>query len=90
MAHRKAAGSTKNTRDSGPQYLGIKRSDGSSVSPGVIIVRQRGTKYEAGKNVKVGRDYTLFAGKEGTVSFRNGRKKRFDGKVVVKKFVDVT
>lgn len=89
MAHTKAGGSSKNGRDSGPQYLGVKLSDGSSARPGMIIVRQRGTKIEAGKNVKVGKDHTLYAMIEGLVSFRDRRKTNFDGRVIRKKVVDV-
>ena len=89
MAHKKAGGSAKNLRDSQPKYLGVKRADGTAVKIGQIIVRQRGTKIEAGKNVKVGRDHTLLALTDGTVSFRSKRKTRFDGQTVVKKFVDV-
>jgi len=89
MAHRKAGGSAKNLSDSQPKYLGVKRADGQQVAAGEIIVRQRGTKVEAGKNVKVGRDHTLFATTSGTVAFRNKRKTRFDGTVLSKKVVDV-
>jgi len=89
MAHKKAGGAAKNLRDSQAKYLGVKRSDGQTVGTGEIIVRQRGTKIEAGKNVEVGRDHTLFATKPGTVSFRNMRKKRFDGNIFVKKVVDI-
>lgn len=89
MAHTKAGGSSKNGRDSQPKYLGVKLSDGSSARPGMIIVRQRGTKIEAGKNVRVGKDHTLFAMAEGLVSFRDRRKTNFDGRVVRKKVVDV-
>lgn len=90
MAHRKAGGSAKNLRDSQPKYLGVKRGDGSRVGTGEILVRQRGTKIEPGKNVSVGRDHTLFARVAGTVSFRTARKKRFDGKVLQKRVVDIT
>ena len=69
MAHRKAGGSAKNLRDSKPKYLGIKLHDGEKTKVSSIIVRQRGTKIEAGENVKVGRDHTLFALREGTVKF---------------------
>ena len=89
MAHRKAGGSAKNLRDSQPKYLGVKRADGQAVKTGEIIVRQRGTKIEAGKNVKVGKDHTLFAIADGVVSFRNMLKTRFDGQRVSKKVVDV-
>lgn len=89
MAHKKAGGSSKNLSDSQPKYLGVKRADGQSVKTGEIIVRQRGTKIEAGKGVKVGKDHTLFAITDGVVSFRNKRKTRFNGKAIMKKTVDV-
>jgi len=90
MASTKAGGSTKNVRDSNPKYLGVKRADGQSVRNGEIIVRQRGTKIEAGNNVRVGRDHTLYAVVSGTVSFSEKRKKRFDGSVTKKKVVSVS
>jgi large subunit ribosomal protein L27 len=89
MASTKAGGSTKNLRDSNPKYLGVKIADGAKASAGQIIVRQRGTKIEAGKNVRVGRDHTLYASTAGTVSFRERRKTGFNGKVFRKKVVDV-
>ncbi len=89
MATKKAAGTAKNLRDSQPKYLGIKKTAGEKVGLGQIIVRQRGTKIEAGKGVNVGKDHTLYAAQPGTVSFRSLRKKRFDGSLVVKKAVDV-
>lgn len=69
MAHKKGQGSTCNGRDSNPKYLGVKRSDGQLVKAGNIIVRQRGTRIHAGKNVGLGRDDTLFALTDGYVSF---------------------
>lgn len=89
MAHTKAGGSAKNLRDSNPKYLGVKLADGASTRPGMVIVRQRGTKIEAGKNVAVGRDHTLFALASGTVAFRSRRKTNFTGRVVNKKVADV-
>lgn len=89
MAHRKAGGSAKNLRDSNPKYLGVKRADGQTVQTGQIIVRQRGTKIEAGKNVKVGKDHTLYALADGTVSFKQKQKTRFNGNTISKKFVEV-
>jgi len=89
MAHKKAGGSAKNLSDSNPQYLGIKRADGQAVKTGEIIVRQRGTKIEAGDNVRIGKDHTLYAATEGKVMFGNKRKTRYDGKTVVKKNVAV-
>jgi len=76
MAHKKGVGSSKNGRDSNPQFLGVKRYGGQSVSAGSIIVRQRGTKIYPGSNVGMGSDYTLFAKVTGTVQFedRRGRK----------------
>lgn len=74
MAHKKAGGSTKNGRDSNPKYLGVKRQDGQLVLAGEILIRQRGYRYHAGKYVGVGRDYTIFALKEGVVRYsRKGR-----------------
>ena len=69
MAHKKAAGSTKNGRDSNAKRLGVKRFGGEVVSAGNIIVRQRGTKFHAGVNVGRGKDYTLFAKADGQVAF---------------------
>jgi len=74
MAHKKGQGSTRNGRDSNPQYLGIKTYAGQVVTTGSIIVRQHGTKFKAGKNVGLGRDDTLFALADGVVKFAtNGR-----------------
>lgn len=89
MSTKKSGGTSKNLRDSQPKYLGVKKGDGSTVKTGEIIVRQRGTKIEAGKNVKVGSDHTLFALRGGKVAFRSMRKTRFDGRVITKKAVDV-
>ncbi|HLR46520.1 MAG TPA: 50S ribosomal protein L27 [Deinococcales bacterium] len=71
MAHKKGVGSTKNGRDSKSKRLGIKRSDGQFVTAGSIIVRQRGARYKAGMNADLGRDFTLFALKDGYVRFHN-------------------
>jgi large subunit ribosomal protein L27 len=89
MSTKKAGGTSKNLRDSQPKYLGVKRSDGQPVKTGQIIVRQRGTKIDAGKGVKVGKDHTIFAMIDGVVSFRNFRKTNFTGKIVSKKMVHV-
>ncbi len=89
MAHRKAGGSAKNLKDSNPKYLGTKLYAGQKAKAGSVIVRQRGTKIMAGKNTDTGKDHTIFALKEGTVSFREVRKTRFDGKTSMKKVVDV-
>ena len=89
MAHKKAGGSTKNGRDSGPQYLGIKLSQGSAAKIGSILVRQRGSVVLPGRNVKMGRDHTLFALKDGRVVFASRRKTHFDGRTIIKKVASV-
>ncbi|MFG1493515.1 50S ribosomal protein L27 [Halobacteriovorax sp. GFR7] len=76
MAHKKAGGSTSNGRDSNPNMYGVKKFGGEVVVPGNIIVRQAGSKFHAGKNVKVGKDFTLFATKEGKVQFGFYNKKK--------------
>ncbi len=89
MAHRKAGGSAKNLRDSNPKYLGTKLYAGQQAKVGSVIIRQRGTKILPGVNVGLGKDHTLFALKEGVVSFGTKRKTGFNGKTVVKKTVNV-
>ncbi len=89
MAHTKSAGAAKYGRDSQPKYLGIKKSDGSRVKNGDIIVRQRGTKFVAGMGIKRGGDDTLYAVNEGLVQFRNKLKTRFDGSRRAVKVVNV-
>jgi large subunit ribosomal protein L27 len=75
MAHKKGQGSVKNGRDSHSKRLGVKKFGGEHVIPGNIIIRQRGTKWHPGKNVGLGRDYTIFALTEGQVFFdRDGRR----------------
>ena len=76
MAHKKAGGSTRNGRDSNPQYLGVKRYGGQAVSAGTILVRQRGTRIHPGRNVGRGGDDTLFALAEGTVVYETFGKNR--------------
>ena len=76
MAHKKAAGSTNNGRDSNPKYLGVKMYGGQAAIAGNILVRQRGTKVHAGDNVGMGKDHTLFALTEGRVSFQRKRNER--------------
>lgn len=71
MAHKKAAGSSRNGRDSHSQRLGVKLFGGQAVRAGNIIVRQRGTQYHAGENVGLGKDHTLFALIDGKILFRN-------------------
>jgi large subunit ribosomal protein L27 len=73
MAHKKGQGSSRNGRDSNPHYRGVKMYAGQTVQPGAILVRQCGTKFFAGLNVGMGRDYTLFAEAEGTVKFQGRR-----------------
>ena len=73
MAHKKGQGSSRNGRDSNAQYRGVKLFGGQATKAGSILVRQCGTKFTAGVNVKMGRDYTLFATKEGVVQFQ-GKK----------------
>jgi len=76
MAHKKAGGSSRNGRDSNPKMLGVKLFGGESVSGGNVIVRQRGTKFYAGEGVGMGKDHTLFALRDGQVSFKTGYKRR--------------
>ena len=73
MAHKKAGGSSRNGRDSAGRRLGVKKFGGEAVVGGNIIIRQRGTKYAAGKNVGLGKDHTVFALMDGTVLFTKGR-----------------
>lgn len=89
MAHKKAAGTTKNGRDSNPRYLGIKITDGDTAQVGSIIVRQKGVSFIAGRNVKMGKDYTIFAVKDGKVKFSTKRKMSFDSKIEKKGVVSV-
>ena len=74
MAHKKGLGSTKNGRDSNPQYLGVKKFGGEVVKPGNIIIRQKGTKVHPGLNVGLGKDYTIWSLIDGKVKF--GRKSK--------------
>ncbi len=69
MAHKKGQGSSKNGRDSNSKRLGVKRGDGQLVLAGTILIRQRGSKFKAGTHVGIGRDWTLFALKDGRVKF---------------------
>ena len=78
MAHKKGQGSSRNGRDSQPKMLGVKRFAGQFVTGGSILVRQRGTRFNAGTNVGMGRDHTLYAEIDGIVQFRDrGRRGRF-------------
>jgi large subunit ribosomal protein L27 len=76
MAHKKGVGSSRNGRDSNPQYLGVRKFGGQAVAAGNILVRQRGTKFHPGKNVGRGNDDTLFALVDGVVRFEHKDKKR--------------
>ena len=73
MAHKKGQGSSRNGRDSNPKYRGVKLYGGQAAKAGAIIVRQKGTKFNPGYNVAMGRDFTLYALKDGTVEFK-GKK----------------
>lgn len=89
MATRKAAGSAKNVKYNNPQYLGIKKYDGEVVSAGNILVRQRGSKYEAGSGTYFGKDYTIHAKEDGKVKFTEKRHMNFDNTWKKKKVVNV-
>ncbi len=89
MAHKKAGGTAKNLQDSNPKYLGTKLYAGEKAKPGSIIVRQRGSRIMAGKGVSMGKDHTIFAIKTGTVTFREARKKNFDGTTTRRKVAEV-
>ena len=73
MAHKKGVGSSRNGRDSNPQYLGVKRAGGQYVTSGSILVRQKGTKFHPGRNAKMGSDHTVFAVADGVVKFERFR-----------------
>ena len=90
MATSKSGGSTQNGRDSKSKRLGVKLYEGQVVNGGEIIIRQRGTKFIAGRNVAIGRDHTLYALKAGKVSMSDKRKTHFDNTIVVRKLVEVT
>ena len=89
MATKKSAGVSKNGRDSNPKFLGVKIASGDIAGVGQIIVRQRGTKVLPGKNVGIGKDHTLFALKEGKVTFSTKRKTNFDNTISRKNIVHV-
>ncbi len=76
MAHKKGQGSSRNGRDSNPQYRGVKVGDGQLVTSGSILIRQLGSKFHAGKNVGTGRDWTLFALQDGHVKFEDRKNQR--------------
>lgn len=89
MAKTKAKGATKLGRDSKPKYLGVKLFEGQKIRTGMIIIRQRGTKFLPGENVRKGKDDTLYATKQGVIKFRTKRIKRFDGSQRTAKIVNV-
>ena len=89
MATAKSTGATRLGRDSRPKYLGVKLFDGQEAKAGQILVRQRGTKFLAGRNVALGRDYTLYAVKPGMVRFSTRRKIGFDRSQRIVKVVNV-
>jgi large subunit ribosomal protein L27 len=90
MAHKKSGGSSSLGRDSISKRLGVKLSDGEFAKTGAIIIRQRGSKYRAGLNVKKGSDDTLFATTNGLVNFTTKKIRKFTNKLVAAKFVNVT
>jgi large subunit ribosomal protein L27 len=89
MAHTKAGGTAKNLRDSAAQRLGVKRFGGQFVRAGGILVRQRGTRMEAGVGVAVGVDHTLYAMRDGVVEFSTKQIQKFTGTKVRRRFVSV-
>ncbi len=89
MATAKSKSASGLGRDSQPQYLGVKMSDGQKAKTGMIIIRQRGTKYLPGKNVGCGNDYTLYALKDGVVKFQTKKKTTFSGAKKMTKVVNI-
>lgn len=89
MAHKKAGGSSSLGRDSASKRLGVKLSDGQFAKSGSIIIRQRGTKYHPGKNVKKGKDDTLFATMSGLVKFSTKKLKKFNNRLKSTKIVSI-
>ncbi|PJC37447.1 50S ribosomal protein L27 [Candidatus Peregrinibacteria bacterium CG_4_9_14_0_2_um_filter_53_11] len=89
MAHKKAGGSSRNGRDSVAKRRGVKLFGGQLAKAGAIIIRQKGTKFFPGENCAIGNDFTLYALKEGKVTFQEKRRRRFDGQVHRDIFVSV-
>ncbi len=89
MAHKKQGGSTSLGRDSRAKRLGLKVASGQKVQPGMIILRQRGTKIHPGTGVRRGKDDTLYAVTNGRISFASKKVKKFDGHLVKRKFVNI-
>ena len=90
MAHKKAGGSTSLGRDSISKRLGVKLYGGQKANPGNVIIRQRGTKYAVGTNVRIGSDDTIYAIKAGVVRFSSKKIRHFDGRLLTKTIVSVT
>ena len=89
MAHKKAAGSTSNGRDSVSKRLGVKLFGGQSAKIGNIIIRQKGNRFWPGQGVMQGKDFTLFASQVGKVQFVEKKRKRFDGRVYKDMYVHI-
>lgn len=89
MSHKKAGGSTRNGRDSVSKRLGVKLFAGQRVIAGNVLVRQKGNKFFAGEGVGTGKDFTLFALKNGVVKFTEKRQRKYDGRVYKNKFVNI-
>ena len=89
MAHKKAAGSVKNLKDSQPKYRGVKVFGGQPVLAGNIIIRQKGSKYECGKNTYEAADFSVHAAIDGVVAFRKKNFKKFNGRTYLKTVVEV-
>lgn len=89
MAHKKAGGSSQLGRDSISKRLGVKIYAGQKAKAGNVIIRQRGTKYNVGKNVKIGKDDTLYAAKDGVVKFQKKKIRNFNGKLYTKTLVHI-
>ncbi|MFA7298416.1 MAG: 50S ribosomal protein L27 [Candidatus Absconditabacterales bacterium] len=89
MAHKKAGGSAKNLRDSNPKYRGVKVFGGQTAVAGNIVIRQKGSKYECGKNTYLGTDFSVHAKIDGKVVFSKKKKIRFDGRKYLKTVVDI-
>jgi large subunit ribosomal protein L27 len=90
MAHTKAGGSTQLGRDSQSKRLGVKISAGTPVTPGMIIVRQRGTKFHPGKGTKRGEDDTIYAANKGVVKFSTRKIRNFTGRLTPRTYVSIT
>jgi len=89
MAHKKAGGSAKNLRDSKPKYRGVKVFGGQTATAGNIIIRQKWSKYECGKNTYEGKDFSIHAKIDGIVTFSKKKVGRFDGRKYLKTVVDI-